>query len=100
MDITLPLDQMTLEEELDTATGSFSLSPPAERGERGANAGAKKGGGGFPAWRSPLSVPLLKRRRGRSSRRLVAVSNALVEQGNARGLTAARQPQYGDYLPG
>src|ERR1035441_7452343 len=104
--------------QLDIATESFSLSPPAERGERtlrhfdvlcapepqdgpltpalspsegergnygpssstprfigrGTNAMADKVSSGFPAWRPPLPTPLLQRRRGRSSRRLVAVS--------------------------
>jgi hypothetical protein len=35
---------------------------------------ADKGRRGFPAWRPPLPTLLLQRRRGRSSRRLVAVS--------------------------
>src|ERR1035437_461761 len=35
---------------------------------------ADKGSSGFPALRPPLPSPLLQRRRGRSSRRLVAVS--------------------------
>src|ERR1035437_768825 len=35
---------------------------------------ADEGGSSFPAWWPPLPTPLLQRRRGRSSRRLVAVS--------------------------
>src|SRR2546422_10437017 len=56
----------------------FSLSPPAERGERVGERGidglTNMGGSGFPTRRPPLPNPLLQRRRGRSSRWLVAVS--------------------------
>ena len=63
---------------LVNAAGGFSLAPPVMRGEkvgkRGTNAVANKGRNGFPEWRPPLLDPLLHSRRGRSSRRLAAMS--------------------------
>src|ERR1039458_5222216 len=73
---------------LDTATIGFSVSPPAERGERGTDVVADTGRGGFPSWRPPLPDPLLQKRRGRSSRRLVAVSSARPSQVLLRFLAA------------
>src|SRR5205809_5206876 len=67
---------------LDTATRDFSLSPPAERGERvgerGIDGFADLGGSGFPTGRPPLPSPLLQRRRGRAGRGLVAVSRCAL----------------------
>src|SRR3989441_7790051 len=57
---------------LDTATRDFSLSPPAERGERvgerGIDGFADLGGSGFPTGRPPLPSPLLQRRGGGAGR--------------------------------
>ena len=51
-------------------------------GERGTHTVADEGRSGFPTWRHPLPDPHLQRRRGRSSRRLVAVSSASLGLGN------------------
>jgi hypothetical protein len=73
----------------DTATGGFSLAPPAERGERvgerGTNAVGDKVRNDLTEWRLPLPNPLLHRRRGSSNRRLVAVSIASDSSPRARG---------------
>ena len=61
-----------------TLPPGFSLSPPAERGERvgerGTNARADHDRSGFPAGRPPLPSPLLQGKRGRLGRWLVAGS--------------------------
>src|SRR5437870_7834636 len=59
---------------LDIATRDFSLSPPAERGERVGERGiggfADLGGSGFPTGRPPLPHPLLQRGGGGGGRGL------------------------------
>src|SRR5213592_2943266 len=80
---------------LDTATRDFSLSPPAERGERAGERGidgfADLGGSGFPTGRPPLPSPLLQRRRGRSGRGLVAVSRCARRKPTAKDLADAKE---------